>query len=100
MKNYSNCSNVELINRIRELELKDQSKYFNKQPSPEFPKNSFISDKAVQKYLNLLLPKEEYNKVYSELVKYGDKCGQVYPELAREAELFKPIFEKYDASGK
>lgn len=73
--------------------------YYNKQPSPSYPQNQYLSDKTLQFYLKILLPKEELSRIEEELIQLGHKCGSVYPELAREAELYKPILERYDAFG-
>lgn len=97
---YENYSKKELIDRIRELEINNNDKYFNKQASPKLPANTFLADKTLEKYLRIILPSEEFQKHYENLKNYGEKCGSVYPEKAKEAELFKPIFEKYDVLGK
>lgn len=83
-----------------ELQLKDIDNYYNKQQCPKYPSNTFIADKTLQKYLEKLIPEEIYNRFYTNLVKYGEKCGSIYPSKAKEGEIFKPVFEKYDATGK
>ncbi len=85
---------------LNELHLKDIDIYYNKQSFPKYPKNTFIADKTLQKYLEKMIPEEIYKLFYTNLVLYGEKCGTVYPSKAKECEIFKPVFEKYDASGK
>jgi hypothetical protein len=73
---------------------------FNKQRAPEFPSNLYLADKTLIHYLHKFLPKEVLKKYESSLVKFGGDCKKILPAISKEAELFKPIFEKYDAFGK
>ncbi len=97
-------NSIEELNKIKlELylcRLKDTDSYYNKQQFPNYPKNTFTADKVLTKYLEKILPDEIYKKFYSNLVQYGEKCGTLYPSKSKDCEVFKPVLEKYDASGK
>jgi len=58
--------------------------------------NQYLEDESLKRYLQALLP----SYILEELVPFGDKCSGEYLRMSHNAELFKPMFEQYDAWGK
>ncbi len=75
-------------------------KFYNQQKAPQL-NNEYLDDDLLQYYTYVFIKDKEVLKlIYSDLVRFGEKCSKIYPEYAQEAERNKPTFEKYDAWGK
>lgn len=77
----------------------DYDNYYNKQESPKLPDNLYINDFCLKYYLKCILS-EDFNKYDKMLELFGKECSWKLPLLCKEAELYKPTLEIYDAFGK
>lgn len=107
--NFNFDESTYMLNKLKFENRMIKNDYYNKQLAAEYPKNFFLEDELMQKYYkNFIFQDSENEKnkkemeilILEDLNNFGKKCNQKYINLAKEAEIFKPVLYKYDSYGK